>query len=367
MYAPEVAEAVFMRNKWQNLLDWYDASGRDLPWRHYSDPYAVWISEVMLQQTQVSAVVPYFERWMGRFPDVEALASANEQDVLTLLQGLGYYRRCRMVLNGARWIRLNGMPATREGWLRVPGVGPYTASAISSIAFGEPAGVVDGNVERVFARLTGCRESGPELLSLAREWADHNVSRERPGDWNQAVMELGATLCTARLPQCAKCPLASRCVAKQSFTVGELPVRSPSAKTVHLHFTVWVPYCDGEFGLRQIADGQWSGGLWEFPKIEQNRSLEESEGESLELRSTVGAGWLESLGQITHSVTHHRIHLDLWLVRVNGKANWLRWASLAETPTIPMPSAQRKILAKAARALGMISRPKSAYEKVMRT
>src|SRR5437868_1086101 len=142
------------------LSAWYRRNARDLPWRSTSDPYAIWVSEVMLQQTQVATVLPYYERWMSRFPTVETLAAASEQDVLSLWQGLGYYRRCRMLLAGARWVAEHGIPQTAKDWMQAPGVGRYTASAIASIALGESVPVVDGNIERVFARLMGSSLSG---------------------------------------------------------------------------------------------------------------------------------------------------------------------------------------------------------------
>ena len=319
------------------LLAWYDLSKRDLPWRRTRDPYAVWVSEVMLQQTQVATVAAYFERWMARFPTVGDLAAEDEETALSLWQGLGYYRRCRLLLKGARWVSQNGMPNDAEGWRRVPGVGPYTAGAISSIAFGEAVPAVDGNVERVFARLAGCRESGPKLKSSAWKWACRNLHRDRPGDWNQALMELGAVVCTPRGPSCSVCPLADRCEALQTRQVEELPVRRPRDPVVHLRHVVWVPVHQRLFGVRQVAAGSWWQGMWEFPRVTEAEGVES-------LEELLGLANLEVLGVVQHSVTHHRIVIATSLAHCEEATANLRWLSPAELESLPMPAPQRKIL-----------------------
>ncbi len=194
------------------LLAWYDGFRRDLPWRRTRDPWAVWVSEVMLQQTQVATAAPYFVRFLDRFPNPAALAEASEEELLAFWSGLGYYRRARLLQSGARAVAARGeMPRRPEELLRLPGIGPYTAAAIASIAFGEPVPVLDGNVARVMARLEGIREpatSAPvrrRLRVAAAGWLDAT----RPGDSNQALMELGATLCRPRAPRCASCPLSA--------------------------------------------------------------------------------------------------------------------------------------------------------------
>lgn len=341
------------REPWTKLLQWYDASARDLPWRRTQDPYAVWVSEAMLQQTQVASVIPYFGRWMTRFPTVHALSKASEQEVLALWQGLGYYRRCRMLLQGAKWIVEQGMPKSRSAWLEVPGVGPYTAAAIASIAFGEPAGVVDGNVERVFARLTCCRESGARLLAKAREWADMHVPLDHPGAWNQALMELGAMICTPRDPNCHACPIQEGCIAKQTWTVDELPVRTPKRASVQTRRIVWAPFHDGSFGVRQIPAGQWSEGMWEFPGVAAF-GVSDQDGESKELRALAGPGWLESLGSFAHAITHHRIRVEAWLLRAEVRSEDLVWRTAEELRELPLPSAQARVLRLAKSALGLI-------------
>ncbi len=294
-----------------------------MPWRLTRDPYAIWVSEIMLQQTQVATVIGYFERWMERFPTVASLAAADDQDVLSLWQGLGYYRRCRNLLAGARWVVKHGMPVSAAGWQKVPGVGRYTAGAIASIAQGEAVPVVDGNVERVFARLTGCDSSGPALNKSAWAWAPGLVSRERPGDWNQALMELGATVCKPREPLCASCPLSSSCCA---FAVGrqsELPVMLKQPKTVALGRLACVVVCQDRFGLEQIPAGEWWEGMWRFPAIDRG----------------------EPIGVVKHAVTHHRITMRVYLDRLSAETTDFAWYSQDELKHLPMPAAQRRALA----------------------
>lgn len=326
----------------QALLKWYDANKRDLPWRRTIDPYAVWVSEIMCQQTQVATVIPYYLRWMERWPTVEALALASEQEALSCWQGLGYYRRCRQLLEGARAVVSSGMPRSCDQWMALPGIGPYTAAAISSIAFGEPVAVVDGNVERVFARLNGSSLTGSEIKKAAHKWASKQLDRTRPGDFNQAVMELGAVVCTPRDPDCNRCPLESRCTAKQSWSVEQYPVRTSKEKTEHLRHLVWVPVHNGRFGIRQIDRGQWWEGMWEFPRVDATQ-MAEVEAEA-ELRKLVGPGWVEVLGIVRHSVTRFKITVYASLVRCESKSRKLKWRTVDQLEAVPMPSPQRKVL-----------------------
>lgn len=305
------------------LLDWFAAQKRDLPWRRTRDPYTVWVSEIMLQQTQVATVIPYFERWMARFPTVQDLAKAEEQEVLSLWQGLGYYRRCRLLLAGARWVAEHGLPQTADEWLAVPGVGRYTAGAIASIALGEPAALVDGNVERVFARFEGSDLSGPSLSRHAWMWAESVVPSDRSGDWNQALMELGATVCRPRSTSCDQCPLQTECIAFATRRQLELPVPAKREATVPLIHSALAQTCRGRFGLEQIPSGLWWEGMWRFPALE-------------------GTG--DPVGIVRHAVTKHRITLQVWHAEVSDELPALSWFTLAELKHLPMPSPQRKAL-----------------------
>jgi A/G-specific adenine glycosylase len=318
----------------QRLLDWFNAEKRDLPWRRTKDPYAIWVSEVMLQQTQVSTVIPYYERWMQRFPTVHALAIAEEQEVLSMWQGLGYYRRCRLLHEGARFASTNGMPVSSAEWLKVPGVGRYTAGAISSIALSQATPLVDGNVERVYARLTGDRSPGKELESAAWRWASTMVPVASPGDWNQAIMELGACICKPASPVCTRCPVRDDCEAFAQRSQAELPVKTAKPQTVQLSEIVWIPYNQGSFGLSQIEIGEWWQGMWQFPRGNSDS----------ELRLIVGSGGLEHAGAFTYHVTHHRIRMQAFVHRSDRRAEALTWLAETDLTALPMPSPQRKAL-----------------------
>lgn len=255
------------------LLAHFDARARDLPWRRTDDPYGIWVSEIMLQQTRVDTVVPYYERWMDRFPDVDALAAAELDEVLKHWEGLGYYRRARMLHRAAVEVRDRGgtLPDTAEGLKGLPGIGDYTAGAVASIAFGRPEPAVDGNVRRVLARLFDLPDPSPsELRALAAAL----VPAERPGDFNQAVMELGATVCTPRDPDCGGCPVAGSCRARAAGVQEDRPAPRRRGPVRGAEFGVAVPVrrAPAEAGwkaalVRRPRDGML-GGLWEFPGAE---------------------------------------------------------------------------------------------------
>ena len=253
----------------ERLLAWFDAHKRDLPWRGVGDPYGVWISEIMLQQTRVDTVTPYYRRWMERFPDVDALAAADRDDVLRLWRGLGYYARARNAHRCARLVRdaCGGVFPSSAARLRaLPGIGPYTAAAVASIAFGEAVPAVDGNVRRVVARLFDLPD--PSLAEV-RDLAGGLIDETRPGDFNEAMMELGATVCTPRSPSCGTCPLAAGCRARAAGTVGERPLRRRRRPVPTRVWGVLVAVSPrgGTLVVRRPPEGLL-GGMWEFPAVE---------------------------------------------------------------------------------------------------
>ncbi len=319
------------------LLAWYDVHRRDLPWRRTKDPYAIWASEIMAQQTQVGTVIPYWERWLARFPTVEALAAADDADVLAQWQGLGYYRRARLFLAGARWVAEHGMPVTAAEWKAVPGVGAYTAGAIASIAFGDPAPLVDGNVERVYARLNDDASADAALHRAAWAWATRALHEPRPGDWNQALMELGATVCTPKNPACDRCPLQTHCLAYARGTQALRPAPAKRRETIDLKQAVWVPFYEGSYGMRQIPAGEWWEGMWEFPRAPL--------AEETVLEDLVGEGWRQEAGVVRHGVTHHRIELRVSLVRCEARNPELSWFPEEALKELPIPTPQRRALA----------------------
>jgi A/G-specific adenine glycosylase len=252
----------------RKLSGWYDMHRRDLPWRANRDPYRVWLSEIMLQQTRVAAVIAHYHEFLRRFPTVEKLAAARESSVLAAWSGLGYYRRARMLRATAKVIaRQHGgkFPPTAKGLLALPGIGRYTAAAIASIAFGEPVAVVDGNVERVLKRLVGTRLAGEELWGTA----NHLLDKKRPGDFNQGMMELGAVVCTPRMPACLTCPVVELCATR-----GELAATAKVKPQKKREIQYSMLCRDSEiFLVRRSRDASLMPGMWELPeRAEENGS-----------------------------------------------------------------------------------------------
>ncbi|MCC6904826.1 MAG: A/G-specific adenine glycosylase, partial [Anaerolineae bacterium] len=265
------------------LIDWFSAHQVDLPWRRERTPYRVWLSEIMLQQTQVTTVIPYYLRFLERFPTVEALAAAPLDNVLKLWEGLGYYSRARNLHRAAQMVTEEPggvFPDTVEGLLALPGVGRYTAGAIASIAFGVDASLLDGNVIRIFTRLFDIPDDVTDPAAKARLWrlADDMVPRGRAALWNEGLMELGRLVCTPKSPACAECPLRDLCTSYAAGTVSERPVRRPRATTPHYDVVAGViRRADGALLIAQRRLDGMLGGLWEFPggKREPGESLPE--------------------------------------------------------------------------------------------
>jgi A/G-specific adenine glycosylase len=252
----------------RSLLGWYGAHRRDLPWRRDANPYPIWVSEIMLQQTRVAAVLDHYARWMQRFPTVQALAAAREQSVLALWSGLGYYDRARRLHQAAKVVareRNGKFPRTAEAWRELPGIGRYTAAAIASIAFGEPVAVVDGNVERVLGRLFGALH-GKES---AWQQAEALLDRACPGDFNQAMMELGATICTPRAPQCLLCPLHEWCQSRGADT----PKPQPARKCQQLCYAL-AREGDSVLLVQRPTDASRMAGMWELPETGAAKSAD---------------------------------------------------------------------------------------------
>ncbi len=335
------------------LLAAYDVGRRDLPWRGESDPYRVWVSEVMLQQTRVETVIPYYRKWVERFPRLDALARAEEDEVLGVWQGLGYYSRARRLLGAARLVRERyggDLPESAAALRRLPGVGEYTAGAVASIAFGEVVPAVDGNVRRVLARLFDLPDPGPSRL---RELAAALVDPARPGDFNQALMELGATVCLPRAPGCASCPLEVLCAARARGTVEERPARRRRAPVPEVDVAVVVgAWLGGEDGLhllmrRRPQDGLLAG-MWEFPGVEIDGGScpREAAVGLLSRLGLRGAGEPLELERIFHAFSHLKVRYHPSLFRVRGPlaVEGCRWVSRADRERLPIPTAQRRIL-----------------------
>ncbi|AKV02080.1 A/G-specific adenine glycosylase [Labilithrix luteola] len=292
------------------LLRWYAACRRDLPWRNTRDAYAIWVSEVMLQQTRVDTVLRYYDRFLQRFPTPVALAEAPSDDVLAMWSGLGYYRRARLLHRGAQAVAEQGgaLPSNRTGLLDVPGIGRYTSGAIASIAFGEAVGLVDGNVARVLARLFAIDEDMRKAgMRTAEKLADKIVAKQDPGAWNQALMELGATVCSPVKPACHKCPVSTMCRARAEQRTSELPVLSPKAKPLarKVQSLVVTRASDGAVLLARRTPDRLFGGLWEPPSIEGSAR---SRGA---LTSAFGVEDAKRVGSVEHVLSHRKLTVDV--------------------------------------------------------
>jgi len=339
------------------LLAWYDVHKRDLPWRKSADAYHILVSEFMLQQTQVATVIPYYRRFLKAFPSVEALARAPESRVLKHWEGLGYYSRARNLRQSARIIASEHggrVPSAPGDLVRLPGIGRYTAAAVLSIAFGGKHPVLDGNVKRVVSRLFALAENGQTKTSENRlmEAAEGLLAPRRPGDFNQAMMELGATVCTAKNPTCESCPLTGLCLARTGNQVDRFPPPKTRKTAEKIEVSAAVIRRAGKVYIQQRPKGGLMGGLWEFPggKLETGESPEAAlEREILEeLGVPVNIG--EKLLTIKHSYTRFSVTLHVFSCRLEkGRlsptccAAW-RWVSLDEIDAYPFPAANVKIL-----------------------
>jgi len=329
------------------LLAWYDVNARDLPWREDRDPYRVWLSEIMLQQTRVAAVIAHYHEFLRRFPSVEKLARAREASVLAAWSGLGYYRRARM-LHGAAKVMVREFrgefPSTAEGLLALPGVGRYTAAAIASIAFGEPVAVVDGNVERVLQRFSGKRIAGEDLWRAAEGLLD----RERPGDFNQAMMELGATVCTPRAPACLTCPVVELC-ATRGESAGA--TKAPRQKRREIHYALDLREGD-VFLVQRPRNARLMAGMWELPEIpagakaQSNGAGEIAALKALRHPKARRGDCVEACFTLRHSITVTDYTVRVWRMSVPAKVAG-KWIPAKKVARVALTGLARKILRKA--------------------
>jgi A/G-specific adenine glycosylase len=308
------------------LLAWYDLQRRDLPWRENTDAYRVWVSEIMLQQTRVDVVRPYFLRWMERFPTLDELARADVDSVLKQWEGLGYYTRARNLHGAARMVRerLSGViPRTRDELRTLPGVGEYTAGAIASIAYNESVPAIDGNVRRVLSRLFDC--DAPTAASV-RPVAERLVDPDRPGDGNQALMELGATVCLPRNPRCSECPLDRHCMARARGTVEQRPGVKVKAPVPLESVNTLIALDRHQVRLTKRQGSGLLAGLWSFPEVDR-----------IPARA-------RRIGEVAHTFSHKRITYTVYLLE--GRASGTlpgQWVPLDDIAQRAMPAAQRKI------------------------
>ena len=343
----------------RRLAAWYENARRDLPWRQTRDPYAIWVSEVMLQQTQVKTVLPYYTAFMRRFPDITALARARRQTLLKAWEGLGYYSRARNLHRSAQMVahEMQGrLPVTWDALRRLPGIGDYIAAAVLSIAHDAPYAVVDGNVKRVLARLFRLEQpvnqaSGHQIF---QNLADQILERKQPGNHNQAMMELGALICTPRRPDCPNCPVSGICKVHLAGLEDQFPKRVQKGALPQRHWVAAAIMKNGRLLLTRRPDNGLLGGLWEFPSAEIGPGDDGAEacarqiGGMLNLKVTA----VRIVATIGHTYTHFKLRMTLYLcswrsgvVHLNGPAAY-KWMRPAEIDTMPLHGAMHKAKAR---------------------
>ncbi len=343
-----------------HILAWWDEGHSHWPWRESRDPYAIWVAEVMLQQTQVSTVIPYYRRWMERFPTIQSLARASQDEVLKQWEGLGYYSRARNLHKAAAIIadEYDGrLPQTMEGLMKLPGIGRYTAGAIASIVYNQAVPAVDGNVMRILSRVNDMTgditksETNNQLWSLAGDL----LPLDRPGDFNQALMELGQTVCLSSSPVCHKCPVADFCLALQRGTQLQRPVRPKRPEVPHYQVTAGI-ICreDGRFLIAKRPSNGLLGGMWEFPggKQEDGESLKAALRREIMEELGIVIAVSRKLVVVQHAYTHFRITLHAYFAKLqegipsNLEVADHAWVDLADLERYPFATADKKIIDK---------------------
>ncbi len=339
----------------QCLVAWYKAEKRDLPWRQTSDPYRIWVSEVMLQQTQVAAVIPYYLKFLQHFPTLDQLAAADLQAVLKQWEGLGYYARARNMHRAAKELTAHHgsrFPDTLRALKKLPGIGDYIAAAVASIAFGHPAAVVDGNVKRVLARVH-CIDSpvnAPRSHQVFQAAATNLLDTTCPGTFNQAVMELGALVCKPDAPLCAACPIAGQCLALERRKTAALPVRLQKKAVPTNHVAVGVIWKNGRTLITRRKPDGLLGGLWEFPggKIRPGERPDTACEREIKEETGLTVAAVEQIAQVKHAYTHFKIVMHVFScrflsgrVRLDGPVDF-RWIAVEDIGAYPFPGANHK-------------------------
>ncbi|MBW4441611.1 MAG: A/G-specific adenine glycosylase [Plectolyngbya sp. WJT66-NPBG17] len=353
------AESLFLPNfvaeLRSSLLTWYAKSGRSLPWRETRDPYAIWVSEIMLQQTQVKTVLPYFDRWMKQFPTIESFANADLQTVLKAWEGLGYYARARNFHRAAQQVlqeHQGQFPTDLAAVLKLPGIGRTTAGGILSAAFNQPFAILDGNVKRVLARLIALEVPPSKAMSQLWELSEALIDPENGRDFNQALMDLGATVCTPKNPACLVCPWRSHCEAYNRGVQSDLPMSETRAPIPHKAIGVAVIWNEQRILIdRRKAEGLL-GGLWEFPggKVEPGETIEHCIKREIQEELGIEIEVGDHLITVDHTYTHFRVTLSVHHCRhVSGEpqaieCDEIRWVTIEELSEFPFPKANLTII-----------------------
>lgn len=344
----------------QALIGWFDQNKREMPWRDHPDPYAIWVSEIMLQQTRVEQAKPYYERFMREFPTVQHLAEAPEQKLMKAWEGLGYYSRARNLQAAARTIceAYDGkLPESYDELIKLKGIGPYTAAAISSIAFGEKQAAIDGNVIRVICRFFGIEEdvTKSKTKKHINELANTIISENRPGTFNEAMMELGATICTPHKPLCMYCPVQVNCQAFATAKTAQIPYKPKKKKVPHKDISVGLMFNEtGEVLIAQRPAEGLLGGLWEFPggKQEQGERIEDCLEREFKEELDVEISDIEFFMQVDHAYSHFKVRLHVFIcTHAAGEPKALasqqvKWVEPKQLPEYPFPKANKVIIEK---------------------
>ena len=343
----------------KKLLYWFSANRRDLPWRRTRDPYAIWISEIMLQQTQVLTVIPYYYRFLEAFPTIRDLASADLEEVLKIWEGLGYYARARNLHKAAQTIvkEFKGnFPDNLQDVLKLPGIGRYTAGAILSIAFNDPIPILDGNVARVLSRVLLFKEPINTHRAKEKLWqiAENLLPSENPGEFNQALMELGALVCTPKNPSCETCPLQEICLSKANHRENDIPIKIKKKKVPHMHVSAGIIWANGKILITRRPTNKMLGGLWEFPggKCEKGESFEQcllhEISEELSIRVEIIGHFMD----VKHAYSHFKMTLHMFHCRhvlgepvLNG-VDAFQWVYPEGLLELPFPAADGKVIRK---------------------
>lgn len=337
----------------EQLLSWYGSEGRDLPWRGTRDPYRIWLSEIMLQQTTVAAVIDYYQRFLAAFPCLDALAAASQDEVIQLWAGLGYYSRARNLHVAAKVVMSEHggiFPDQVEQLQKLPGVGRSTAGAIASLAFERRAPILDGNVRRVLCRLCAWQEA-PRSSKAEKQlwhWSDQLTPEERVHDYTQAIMDLGATVCVPRQPLCEHCPAADLCLARKQGLERELPRKQPGKAVPTRIQAALLVEGNGAFLVRQRPAEGFLGGLWEFPAVDVGTDESAQEKINNLKQDLALRGKVAELGRIKHVYSHFRLELHLYHLRsepVTVTEERGRWLEPAELETLALHGAHKKALA----------------------
>jgi len=341
----------------QQLLNWYTSRVREMPWRGEADVYKIWLSEVMLQQTQVETVKPYYQRWLIKFPNTESVANATQEEVLKVWEGLGYYARARNFKSACEWIQNNNngeIPRDSDGFRKLKGVGDYIHAAVRSIAYNEVIPVIDGNVKRVVARILELDSPPSKGLDVIKQFLINEISPESPGDFNQAIMDLGSTICKPRNPKCSECIINNFCNSYQNNTMFNYPLSEKKRKVPHHKIAVGLIWKENQILISKRHSNVMLGGLWEFPggKIKENESakncVQREIREELGIHVSVG----KKIKTIKHAYTHFTIELTAYHCQYEkGEPSAIdcadfRWIKTNDIYSLPFPKANHKIFNK---------------------